>query len=74
MYETRDLLLQLMSAVPAWFWALVVWEAVWKLIALWKSAKNNHPVWFIIIAITSTLGIIPIIYLLWAHKSQEKRG
>jgi hypothetical protein len=43
---------------------LAVWEAVWKLIALWKSARNNHLGWFICIAIINTLGILPIIYLI----------
>jgi hypothetical protein len=43
---------------------LAVWEAVWKLIALWKSARNNHLGWFICIAIINTVGILPIIYLI----------
>jgi len=47
---------------------LVIWDSVWKIIALWKSARNNHLAWFISIAIFNTLGILPIIYLVM-HKS-----
>ena len=43
---------------------LVVWEAVWKLIAMWKAGRNNHLAWFICIAIFNTVGILPIVYLL----------
>ncbi len=42
---------------------LVVWEAVWKLIALWKSARKGSITWFIILAIFNTAGILPILYI-----------
>jgi len=48
---------------------LAIWDAVWKLIALWKSARNNHLAWFICIALFNTLGILPIIYIL-THKKK----
>lgn len=43
---------------------LMIWEGVWKLIALWKSARNKHLAWFICIAIFNSVGILPIIYIL----------
>jgi sorbitol-specific phosphotransferase system component IIC len=43
---------------------IVVWDSVWKLIAMWKSARNDQLVWFICIAVINTIGILPIIYLL----------
>lgn len=49
---------------------LALWEAVWKLIALWKSARANQLVWFICIAIFSTMGILPIIYII-IHREKE---
>ena len=27
---------------------IIIWSAIWKAIALWKSARNNHLVWFIV--------------------------
>ncbi len=50
---------------------LGVWECVWKLIAMWKSARDNQLAWFICIAIFNTIGILPIIYLL-IRKSRTK--
>ncbi|PKP46705.1 MAG: hypothetical protein CVT95_06640 [Bacteroidetes bacterium HGW-Bacteroidetes-12] len=49
---------------------LAVWEAIWKLIALWKSARNKHLIWFVSIAIFNTVGILPIIYIL-SHKKEN---
>ncbi|MDR0795512.1 MAG: DUF5652 family protein [Tannerella sp.] len=43
-------------------------DMVWKLIALWKAARNNHPGWYICIAIFNTVGFLPIIYLLIHRK------
>ena len=50
---------------------LAVWEIVWKAIALWKCGRNNQLVWFIFIAILNTIGILPIIYLLFFQKNKN---
>ncbi len=46
----------------------IIWEGVWKGIALWKAGKNNQLTWFIVIFIFNTLGILPIIYLKFFQK------
>jgi len=43
---------------------LILWEVVWKLLAMWRAAQNNQPGWFICLAFINTMGILPIIYLL----------
>jgi len=48
-----------------------IWDAVWKLIAMWKAARNNHLAWFICIAIFNTIGILPIIYSLIQRKKSS---
>ena len=48
--------------------ALAIWDGVWKLIALWKSARNNQLAWFICLAIFNTIGILPILYILCFQK------
>ena len=48
---------------------LAIWDAVWKLIAMWKAGRNNHLAWFICIAIFNTIGILPIIYILIQRKN-----
>jgi len=66
--------LQLCQQAPFWVKLVVIllaiWELVWKLLGMWKSARNNHPVWFICIAILNTLGVLPIIYILM-HRGSE---
>ena len=50
--------------VPIWLFAIIfVWIVVWKLLALWKSARNNQIVWFLIIAVINTIGILEILYI-----------
>ena len=34
---------------------VAIWSIIWKGIALWKSAKKNHLVWFIVFLITNTI-------------------
>jgi len=46
------------------FTVLSIWALVWKGIALWKSGRRTHMIWFVVILITNTFGLIPIIYLL----------
>ena len=54
--------------IPTWVWPLALWDAMWKIIALWKSAKNKHWRWFVVILILNTVGILPIIYLIKYRK------
>ena len=51
------------------FIILVIWEVIWKLIALWKAGRNNHLAWFICIALINTAGILPIVYILMHKKN-----
>ena len=51
---------------------LLIWGAAWKRVALWKSARNNHLVWFIVLALTSTIGILPILYIFVFSKLGKK--
>ncbi len=61
----------LLETMP-WFLPIVIilaiWDIIWKVIAMWKSARNNHLVWFICITIFNTVGILPIVYILMYKK------
>lgn len=50
---------------------LGVWELIWKGIALWYSARNKQKVWFIFILILNTLGVLPIIYLIFFKRKKR---
>ncbi len=42
---------------------LIAWELVWKLMAMWRAARNNELAWFVAIFLFNTLGILPILYI-----------
>lgn len=67
-----------MATIPEWIRAfawiipiIVVWEGVWKAIALWRAGRNSHLAWFICLVIFNTLGILPIIYIFGFSKKKS---
>ncbi len=65
------------SAVPAGFLTtvilLAIWSIIWKGIALWKSAQNSNKVWFIIMLVVNTVGILEIIYIFFVSKKKSQQ-
>ncbi|MBI2020521.1 hypothetical protein HYS94_03810 [Candidatus Daviesbacteria bacterium] len=53
------------------FVLLVIWEAFWKGVGLWKSAKRSERWWFIAIFLINLFGLIPLFYL-WRTKQLEE--
>jgi hypothetical protein len=64
MNHTTLLVLVFLVIIP-----LVIWDGVWKLIAMWKSARNDQLAWYICLAIFNTIGILPILYILLFQKT-----
>ena len=65
-----------LESLPLWanilLIALIIWTIPWKGLALWKSAKNNQKIWFIVLLITNTLGILEILYIaFWQHRKRK---
>lgn len=54
-----------------WIIVLLIWSLIWKGLALWKSARNKHLVWFIFILITNAVGILSIVYLIIYRKRKK---
>jgi methionyl-tRNA synthetase len=50
----------------------IAWTLPWKGVALWKSARNKHLVWFIVILIVNTLAILEIIYIFGFSKRKPE--
>ncbi len=42
---------------------IVIWSMIWKFLALWKSARKGSVVWFIVLALINTVGILEILYI-----------
>ncbi len=51
--------------------ALIVWTLIWKGFALWHAARNNQSVWFILILMLNTAGVLEILYLLLFRKNKN---
>jgi hypothetical protein len=60
-----------MPGALLWIIPLVIWELVWKGIALWHSARNSQKWWFFAILILNTVGLLPIIYLVFFNKKHK---
>jgi len=65
--------------LPVWLGLLIpviillaIWDGVWKVVGMWKSARNNQLAWFVCIAIFNTIGILPLIYILWCQKNRNQ--
>lgn len=50
----------------------VLWMVIWKAFALWISARKGHWIWFIIMLILSTIGILEILYIFVFSKIKLK--
>ncbi len=60
--------------IPLWTLILVfIWSAVWKLLALWKSARKGSVIWFIVLAVFNTAGILPILYIFVFSKMSDSK-
>ena len=53
--------------------AMALWSLVWKFKSLWMSAKKGSVIWFIVLALTNTLGILPILYIYVFSKMKTKK-
>jgi len=56
---------------PEWLWwiiPVVIWDAVWKAIALWHAARNGQKAWFTALIVVNSAGVLPIIYLKWFQR------
>lgn len=42
---------------------IVIWELIWTGFGCWKSARRNSPIWFILMLVLNTVGILEILYI-----------
>lgn len=61
----------LISGFGSLIFLLIVWSGVWKAIALWRAARNNHLGWFVALCIVNTCGILEILYIFIWGKRQD---
>ena len=42
---------------------IFLWVLPWKGYSMWIASKNNHKVWFVVLLIVNTFGLLEIIYV-----------
>lgn len=57
--------------LPLLVLALLLWSIVWKGWALWLAARRNEKIWFIILLIINTAGILEIVYIFLIAKRSD---
>ncbi len=45
------------------FIPLLIWSIVWKGLALWQAARRRDKVWFVVLLVVNTVGVLEILYL-----------
>jgi len=51
---------------------LSIWSLIWKGIGMWHAARAKQKGWFVILLIFNTMGILPIVYLLFFCPKNRK--
>lgn len=58
-----------------WLLLLAIWVFIWKGWALWISARKHSKVWFVVLLILNTAGILPILYIfVFSKMGMQKRA
>lgn len=42
---------------------LALWSTIWKGFALYRAGANRSPIWFTVLLVVNTLGILEMVYL-----------
>jgi len=53
------------------FLLILVWSLIWKGLALWRAARRQEKVWYVILLVLNTVGIAEIIYLLVTREKKK---
>ena len=49
---------------------ILLWTLPWKIYSLWTAVKNKHKIWFVVLIVFNTVGILEIIYIFFIAKKK----
>lgn len=55
-----------------WMLPVVIWMMFWKGTAMWHASQRKSLIWFIVLMIVNTFGLLEIGYLIWLKTKGEK--
>ncbi len=47
---------------------VALWTLPWKGVALWKAAGKKEKIWFVVLMIVNTLGLLEIVYIFFGER------
>ncbi|HLD17802.1 MAG TPA: DUF5652 family protein [Patescibacteria group bacterium] len=50
----------------------LLWSLPWKGAALWKAARQGEKVWFVVLLLLQTVGVLEILYLFVFSKMKKE--
>ncbi len=53
---------------------IAIWSLFWMALGLWKAAKNGSKVWFIVLLLVHTMGILDILYIFVFSKMNKSKA
>jgi len=57
---------------PNIFILIMIWTIPWKGVALWMAARKNDRIWFVVLLLANTIGILEILYIFIFSKRKMK--
>lgn len=63
---------QLTNGHVALLMLIALWDLAWKGVAMWKAGRNNDKLWFVLLLIFNTAGILPLVYIFILSKNNNK--
>jgi methionyl-tRNA synthetase len=59
---------------PQFFIPFMIWSLFWKGMALWKSAGKRQLLWFVLLLIINTSGLLEIAYIYFLNRWDIDNG
>ncbi|MGC8880697.1 MAG: DUF5652 family protein [Minisyncoccia bacterium] len=54
-------------------YTLLAWSLAWKGLALWKASQRKEKIWFVVLLVLNTLGLLEILYLFVFSKEESQK-
>jgi len=49
---------------------VIAWTLIWKGLALWRAARSGAKIWFVVLLLVNTVGILDLLYYFYIHKKK----
>ena len=56
-----------------WLIPLIVWSITWKVLALWKAARNRQLGWFLFLFVINSAGVLEILYIYYYQRNKSPK-